>query len=75
MSKNRMIELTQISNGTPLRKVYLAKDHIVAVYPVLFKDGGGCYVELSTNNGDQESIIQVEQSAHEVVSLREGLVA
>jgi hypothetical protein len=73
MIKNRMFTVTQTLNGTPHRKIYVAKDHVVAIYPILFKDGGGCHVELSTDNGDEGAMLQVEQSADTVASRMEGV--
>lgn len=68
-----MITLTQTLDGTPHRKVYLAKAHIVGLYPALGEDWTGCYVELSTDNGDEGSMIQVVQSADTVAALMKGV--
>lgn len=72
MNNNCMIELTQSVNGTPIRQVYLAKAHIVSLYPALGEDRTGCHVELSNYDVHHGSMLQVVQSADTVAALMEG---
>lgn len=62
-----MLKLTQTSiANTGGRTVYIAANHVVAIYPDA--DGNGCHIELSTNTHDENSVIHVAEGAGFVCS-------
>ena len=60
-----MLKLTQVIKGYPDQVVYIAKNHIVAIYPD--REGNGCHIELTTNTDPDQHILQVKESAEVIV--------
>ena len=62
-----MLKLTQLIKGYDPATVYVSARHVVAVYPAN-KSDIGCYVELSTNDEDENGVLHVSEDAEAVAS-------